>query len=336
MKFYTNLFYFKEKDFTHAINGYFSISHMFFYMCLLPKEYKLSILSKLDSQTKNAFESILKIEEQFCSFKDSDYILLPYNHIHDKNPKGWEKELFLAKKFNKKILFFLGQDHDKSIKISKEIGYVFRSSGYLSESNSNVFGLPTINCDVFNYKYAPKKLSISFCGHKSAKSVISTKDKPEVYKITRGYVINSLLNQMPNECDFILQNEWTPYIRIPLNMRINYFKNLSNNLYGLCVRGGGNFSFRMGEILMMGRIPILINTECILPFRNLIPYEKNFILINYKELDNAEKIIKNYHESHTENQLIEIQKQNRKIWEEYFLPCNAFNHIKYIINNFKI
>ena len=56
--------------------------------------------------------------------------------------------------------------------------------------------------------------------------------------------------------------------RINVQQTKNRFssKYTNDNLYGLCVRGFGNFSFRLGETLMMGRIPILIDTECILPF----------------------------------------------------------------------
>ena len=46
-------------------------------------------------------------------------------------------------------------------------------------------------------------------------------------------------------------------------------------------------------------------------------------------------IIEKYHESHTEEELIQIQKENRLIWETYYVPCNAFTQVKSIINSHK-
>jgi hypothetical protein len=78
---------------------------------------------------------------------------------------------------------------------------------------------------------------------------------------------------------------------------------------------------------MMGRIPILIDTECILPFENEIPYDTNTIRItkeNSNNFKNIKEVVENYHNTHTESELLEIQKQNRLIWEKYFTPDNAF------------
>jgi hypothetical protein len=100
------------------------------------------------------------------------------------------------------------------------------------------------------------------------------------------------LKEIPERCDFIINNEWGN-----LDDPLKFYKNIKNSLYGLCVRGGGNFSFRLGEVLMMGRIPILIDTDCILPFPDLIPYDTNFIRIPIEKIDDMVNIIEKYHES---------------------------------------
>lgn len=202
------------------------------------------------------------------------------------------------------------------------MGLVFRSSGLLSESTDNVFGLSTINLDLFSENYASKKLSISFCGYFG-------NHIPGEYQ-TRKDIICKFLKQIPERCDFIINNSWGN-----LNDSLKFFKNIKNNLYALCVRGGGNFSFRLGEVLMMGRIPILIDTDCILPFPDLIPYDTNFIRIPIEKIDDMVNIIEKYHESHTEEELIQIQKENRLIWETYYAPPNAFIQVKSIINSHK-
>jgi len=289
---------------------------------MLPKQMKLNFLNKVSSITKAAFQSILNVDEEFCSsIMECDYVLLPPTSIHENFIQKYKLQIKNAINHNKKIVIFFGNDNDSSYNIPDKMGIVFRSSGLLSEAEDNVFGLPTINLDLFSKNYISKKLSISFCGYF---------DSDILEYQTRITVVNKFLKEIPKKCDFIINSSWG-YLNEPLR----FYKNIRNNLYGLCIRGGGNFSFRLGEVLMMGRIPILIDTNCILPFKNLIPYDTNFIRIPIQEIDNMVNIIENYHESHTEEELIQIQKENRIIWETYYTPSNSFIQVKSIINNYR-
>lgn len=321
MKFYTDLNKFDLKLF-FSHNYFYQTYHNWFYLCLLPKKIKLNFLNKVTSRTKNAFQSILNVTEEFCSsIEECDYVLLPPTSIHEYSSQKYKSEIKNAIKNNKKIIIFLGNDKDILYNIPHKMGLVFRSSGLLLESTDNVFGLPTINLNLFSENYASKKLSISFCGYFGN---ISSKNQ------TRENIVNKFLKEMPERCDFIINNSWGN-----LDDPLKFFKNIKNNLYALCVRGGGNFSFRLGEVLMMGRIPILIDTDCILPFPDLIPYDTNFIRIPIEKIDDMVNIIEKYHESHTEEELIQIQKENRLIWETYYVPSNAFTQVKSIINSHK-
>ena len=42
---------------------------------------------------------------------------------------------------------------------------------------------------------------------------------------------------------------------------LEYYENLLDSDYILCIRGAGNFSIRLYETLMVGRIPIFVNTR---------------------------------------------------------------------------
>jgi hypothetical protein len=319
MKFYTDLNKFDLKLF-FSHHFFYETHHNWFYLCLLPKEIKLNFLNKVTSRTKNAFQSILNVTEEFCSsIEECDYVLLPPTNIYEYSVQKYKSEIKTAIKNNKKIIIFYGNDDDGSYNLPHNMGLVFRSSGLLSESTDNVFGLPTINLDLFSGNYASKKLSISFCGYFDTHI-------PQYH--IRENIVNKFLKEIPERCDFIINDNWG-------GDPPKFYKNIKNNLYGLCVRGGGNFSFRLGEVLMMGRIPILIDTDCILPFPDLIPYDTNFIRIPIEKIDDMVNIIEKYHESHTEEELIQIQKENRLIWETYYVPSNAFAQVKSIINTYK-
>jgi hypothetical protein len=187
--------------------------------------------------------------------------------------------------------------------------------------------MPTVNEDRFSGRWARKVLSLSFCGFTGAGD--------PMYDGFRMTVLRQLAPQP--YADFILRNSWANLragwrVKIaPHESRRQFFSNISNNLYGLCLRGGGNFSFRLGEVLMMGRIPVLIDTDCILPFRDRIPYETNTVYVTRQKSDgfrDIDSVIRDYHESHSEADLLRIQRENRWLWEEYFTVTGAFRNIE--------
>ena len=312
---------FDIKDFISYVtaNGlqkyFYEIYHASFFLCLIPRNIKEEILSKFNRENKTAFDSILNVHQEFCqSIEECDYVLLPPTPLGVTRTKcllEWKPLIQEAKKYGKKVIMMLGDDSESPFPISKDLGIVFRCSGFSSESEDNIRGLPTTNSDIFRGKYLPKQLSIGFCG-----------------KIThpkRKLLVETFMEQFPEECDISIRLQPRGN-NIPEN-RKGYFKNLHNNLYGLCARGGGNFSFRLGELLMMGRIPILLDTDCLLPFRESIPYETNCIFITENDLPRVREIVTDFHERHSEEDLIRIQKENRSLWEEYFTPKGIFNHI---------
>lgn len=94
---------------------------------------------------------------------------------------------------------------------------------------------------------------------------------------------------------------------------LEFFKNINENLYTFCLRGSGNFSVRFYETLFMGRIPVLIDTDCRLPLANFIDWEKHCVLAS---ADNLESVLMQFHNSKSEEQLSKIQESNRKLMLE--------------------
>ena len=333
MKYYTNLEKFRAGHLLQN-NGMYGLPHASFYLSLLPKEYKDKIMSMANTETRNALKSIYEVEDVFCnSIEESDVYVIPFCGIHD-NPgfhiEKWKDEISYAVKLGKKVVYFIGSDSNGVVNVSEKYGLIFRTSGFLSESKSNVYGCPTVNIDIGKPETYKTELSISFtgCFHTSDKGQYSGSGK---YDGVRRKILSNLLKTHPDKCKFNLRTNWGAKSR---KDRIEFLKNMNDNLYSLCVRGGGNYSFRFGESLMMGRIPILIDTDCILPFENEIPYDTNCVRIKPENFDRIFDVVQEYHDAHTEEELIDIQKQNRIIWEEYFIPKNTYKRISSLINNF--
>ena len=100
--------------------------------------------------------------------------------------------------------------------------------------------------------------------------------------------------------------------------------NMNENLFILCYRDE-----RFYETLMRGRIPIQINSSSIFPYEDEIDYSEIGIFIEEEDLAkiDLEKLVKDYYYSKTADELLYIQKNNRRIYGEYFHPDIYFSQI---------
>jgi len=314
--------------------NYFDIFHSYFYLCLLPHDLKITFLNYVNSESQKVFEDILKVKSNLYTIDECDCIVdfLPLcmniSNIDLGNLKSYLK--------NKKIVIFQSCDaNDFSTSDVKNL-FLFTTSGYRSIHKDNVFGCPTFNNDYYQNVILNKNLSVGFCG---------LIDCELNYTDIRRNIINELGEYSYFNC--IERKTWgnMPDLSghldsslkiISANSKKQYIDNIQSNLYTLCVRGGGNYSFRLSETLMMARIPILVDSDCILPFENIIPYKKNTVYITKENSDNftnLNKVIENFHNSHSEERIIEIQKENRNIWLEYFKIDKSFHKTLNIIKN---
>ena len=192
---------------------------------------------------------------------------------------------------------------------------MFRTSCYKSQSEENILGLPTFSRDGFRGVFLGKESPhLSFCGC------------PRTHKI-REDVISFLLDKKISE--FIIRDTFHAKGIDPHVAWEDFVQNMQSSLYALCVRGTGNFSYRLGEAFMMGRVPVILDTDMLLPFENILPYKDNCIMVSQKE--DIENEIFNFHDSHSENELLNIQKNNREVWKKYFTPIGFVNHIDEVL-----
>ena len=65
--------------------------------------------------------------------------------------------------------------------------------------------------------------------------------------------------------------------------------------YCLSLRGKGNYSFRLYEIFAMGRIPLFIDTDCVLPFEDEIDWKRHCCWVDQSDLGRADEIVAQFH-----------------------------------------
>lgn len=95
---------------------------------------------------------------------------------------------------------------------------------------------------------------------------------------------------------------------------LEYYENLRESQYVVCIRGGGNFSVRFYQTLLMGRIPVFVNTDCLLPFEDKIPWKQQMVWVDWNERDQIADKILQFHQQHTPESLKKLQEANRSIW----------------------
>ena len=92
-------------------------------------------------------------------------------------------------------------------------------------------------------------------------------------------------------------------------------KIISNSIFSLCPRGFGPTSFRLYESIQMGSIPIYISDEFILPYSNIIDWDKLSLLINLNEIDSIPEKVDKIIQS---NMHLEMYEYGQYCYKEYF------------------
>ncbi len=251
----------------------------------------------------------------------------------------------------KKIIVYYNSDDDSEIKIDNCI--LFRTSFYKSKQKENEFAIPGWSVDFIKYFHNEtvtcvneyKKPTVSYCGYvdyekTSLKQTIRTVFNPPVKnaenyaKALRGKACRVLKANNLVNTNFIIRNGfWAGGITDKNIARKEYAQNMISSLYGIATRGGGNFSYRLYELLSCGRIPVFINTDAVLPFDKLINWKKHVVWVEEKEIGLIDKILLEFHYGKSPQELEEIQKSNRKLYEEQISPYGFHKQLALFIKS---
>jgi hypothetical protein len=106
-----------------------------------------------------------------------------------------------------------------------------------------------------------------------------------------------------------------------------YENNLKSSEFVFCLRGTGNYSIRFYESLKGGRIPVIINDDIVMPFKEgLIDWPSICVIVNPEE-DIADKIC----EFWGKHDIYKVQMECSRIFREFIAPgkCeqNLYNQI---------
>lgn len=147
------------------------------------------------------------------------------------------------------------------------------------------------------------------------------KEKPDPiipYLLKRKKLLKVLSQSNLIETNFNIRDSFAPgTIGQNQQARKEFIQNIIESDYTFCFRGAANYSLRFYETLCLGRIPLFINTNCVLPFENNINWKEVILWVDENEIEFLGEKIHDYHFSMSAEQFVEKQKYCREIWETY-------------------
>lgn len=264
-----------------------------------------------------------------------------------------------ANSLNLKVWMVLFGDYGIKIPEFKNT-LVFRANGYRSKLPQTHQGIPVFIEDPLKKQFGTKSVllkeyhknpTVGFCGLASnhygnalktlikiaVKNILShfnlSQKTPEAL-LAASYLRSTCLKKLQQHPEikdnFIIRKKYRAGAKTQAQRKqstAEFYNNMKNSDYILCVRGAGNFSVRLYETLAMGRIPIYIHTNGLLPLENTIKWKEHVVWVNYNEVDKiAEKVLA-FHQNLNPKTFSELCKKNRMLWETKLQTGSFFKTI---------
>ena len=314
-----------------------------------------------DKERKEMYHISDKEVQLVEDITQADWVILPmsWNYfVKNRMVKKAIDFIEIAKQQHKKVLSFTNGDFGVKVpEISNCI--ILRQSGDKSKLSDNHFGIPSFiddpllkqyqRNDMFINEYQSKP-TIGFCGqtndsvYNSLKEISRTvfrnihyylklsNELPQKIQSTsklRAKVLSEIKNSIQLTANFIERKKYragavTKEDR--MKTKQEFYNNMRDSDYVVAVRGAGNFSVRFYEALAMGRIPVFINTDCLLPLEDKIDWNKHVVWVEENEINQIEEKIIDFHNKLNPESFKRLQETNRKIWEEKLTLGGFFKH----------
>lgn len=278
--------------------------------------------------------------------EEADYIIFPHNYFPFKFEKSFiERYEGLAEKSGKKIIVIASGDSDEEVKINHSI--ILRTSQYASKIRENEILMPVYIEDISKiYPFYARQKSdlpvVGFCGWGTVKGFL-----PSLKFYIKNYLMNFgvkkqgiyfrkkaiavLRSSGLVKSNFIIRNSFSGHKKtieiLPEKAREEYINNILESDFVLAPRGDGNYSLRFYEILALGRIPVLIDTDIPLPLEKKLDYSKFILRISYKDADKLPKIISEFYKNISEDEFLNMQKLAREVFQKYLRQDMFFRFV---------
>lgn len=238
--------------------------------------------------------------------------------IYDK--KEIQQQIDFYKKEKKLVVIFMISDNESKLTLYPNI-LLFRTSLRKSKRDWREEVLPYIwECynEPLEVLEKTEKPIVGFCG-----SIKKNLGK-------RLSCIEAIRNNKAITTHFILRNEFWGGKPQDKTLKEEFRVNLKSCHFNLSNRGRGNFSMRFYQVLSMGRIPVLLDTDMLFPFEKEINWN-NYCITAKNEIQ-LSAAISNWWQNKTEEEVITAQKGCYDLFQKYFTEKTFANKAMEIIH----
>ena len=282
----------------------------------------------------------------------ADFILLPHDYFYvvKTSPEYLAEYRALAKQSGKKLLIFDFSDFSERV-IDIPEAIIFRVAAYRSQLRANEIIMPPFVEDLSKYQSISLRSKnnepiVGFCGFASLSGF---KEKIKFYlkniwqrgAMRQGIYFRSLAMKFLEKTsgvktNFIKRNFFSSHKKTinvpPEQLRREYVENMANSDLALVVKGDANFSFRFYEALSMGRVPVFVDTDCVLPLEEKIDYKKFVLFVDYRKLNQIGEKVTQFWNQISNEEFQAMQRLARQTFEQY-LNMSAF--LRHVLSNLK-
>lgn len=95
-----------------------------------------------------------------------------------------------------------------------------------------------------------------------------------------------------------------------------FVTNMGSCLYNLCIRANGNYTSRFYMTLIAGRIPLVLDTDCVFPWEENL----HMVKVPVQALDRIGDFMIQHFESFSDRELMDMQQENRQVYQNFMAP----------------
>ena len=279
---------------------------------------------------------------------EADMVLMPYSHstVRRQYPELLGMCSAIAQEMGVPLL--VDGIEDVQHPIGTPNTYVLRYGGYRFEHTAQEIVMPLLANDLLEmYRGGELQIrakgeipSISFTGwgkitmYRTARAVFK-----ELPNRLRGMIDDRfrakkkgiffraqamrILRESPRViCNFVVRNSYSGHAHTASKsieeLQKDFVDNVLNSDYGLDVRGDANASTRLFEILSLGRIPVIVDTERNFPFSDSVDYSSFALIVDFRDLNRLSERIAEFHKNISPERFEQMQKNARSAYVNYF------------------
>jgi hypothetical protein len=252
-----------------------------------------------------------------------------------------EKFVNAVAQSGKRTAIFVSSDRHEAV--PGDAATVFQTSLYCSSRRGSEYAQPAWSQDFVSAhlggslptRRKRQKPVVGFCGlAPRRRGVLERFRAHPSHTLVRAAALRFLERHDGVETNFVERERFLggAIVRGRVNLaamqrvRREYVQNMVESDYVVCSRGAGNFSFRLYETLSCGRIPIFVDTDCVLPYHFALDWRDHCVWVEEEDLPRIGEKVVEFHEQLSEQEFVDLQHHCRRLWERYISPEGFFSN----------